>query len=76
MLVGVFKAGLSQSDSSNMSVSVGSSMVVLPALISSPDSISGISETEEIWLSASEDSHSLISLTADYPSPSFWLQYE
>ncbi len=73
VLVGIFKAGPSQFDSSNMSASVGSSMVVLSALILSPNSISCISETEEIWVSASEDSHSLISITADCPYPSLWL---
>ena len=51
MLVGIFKAGSSQSDSSNMSASAGSSMVVLSTLISSQNSIFCISETEEIWYS-------------------------
>lgn len=70
MLVGVFKEDPFQSASSHMSASVGPSMVVSSALVSSPNSISYISETEEIWLSASEDSYSLISITADCLSPS------
>ncbi len=68
---GIFRAVQSKFDFSNMSVSVGWSRGVYPVWISSPNSISRISETEVLWLFASEDSHSLISMTANSPFISY-----